>query len=109
MKNILHIFSLFLVALILCSCKESNNKVIENNSYEYYKTRQYDKALPLLEKAAREGDAEAPFYLGVMYDEGKGVDKDMKRAFQYYKLAANQGSKEAVKKIAELEKEKTSQ
>ncbi|WAW06441.1 sel1 repeat family protein [Oxalobacter formigenes] len=95
MKNIFRIFYIVIVALILCSCEESNDKVIENNGFEYYKERQYEKALPLLEKAARDGDSDAPFYLGMMYDDGKGVKKDENISFDWFETAAKNGNKDA--------------
>ncbi len=48
----------------------------------------YIKAQTL--KADR-GDAEAQNNLGVAYESGSGVLKDMKKAIKYYKLAADQG------------------
>ena len=95
MKNTFRIFCIVIVALIICSCEESNDKVIENNGFEYYREKQYEKALPLLEKAAREGDSDAPFYLGIMYDDGKGVEKDENISFHWFETAAKNGNEYA--------------
>ena len=37
-------------------------------------------------------DADAQFQLGQMYEEGRGVKKDEKKAAQLYEKAANQGN-----------------
>src|SRR4029078_5114409 len=41
--------------------------------------------------AASQGDAVAQFYLGVMYNEGRGVPQDYAEAAKWYKLADEQG------------------
>ena len=41
--------------------------------------------------AAEQGDAEAQFSLGVMYDNGEGVSQDYAEAVKWYRLAAEQG------------------
>jgi TPR repeat protein len=47
----------------------------------------YEEWLPLAEL----GDAEAQYNLGVMYDEGAGVDQDLVCAASWYRKAAEQG------------------
>jgi len=47
----------------------------------------YEEWLPLAEL----GDVEAQFNLGVMYDEGAGVDKDLATAAGWYRKAAEKG------------------
>ena len=41
--------------------------------------------------AAEQGDAEAQFNLGYMYESGHEVFQDYKKAFKWYRLAAEQG------------------
>ena len=40
---------------------------------------------------ADQGDMDAQFSLGVMYDNGQGVIQDYKEAVKWYRLAADQG------------------
>ena len=47
----------------------------------------YEEWLPLAEL----GDAEAQYNLGVMYDEGAGIEKDLVKAAAWYRKAADQG------------------
>ena len=44
---------------------------------------------------AKQGNADAQFNLGEMYNTGKGVPQDYKTAVKWYKLAAEQGSANA--------------
>ena len=44
---------------------------------------------------AKQGDADAQFSLGVMYEKGEGVAKDNKAAVKWYTLAAEQGLADA--------------
>jgi len=50
-------------------------------------TAAYDEWLPLAEL----GDAEAQFNLGVLYDEGAGVEQNLITAAAWYRKAAEQG------------------
>ncbi len=47
----------------------------------------YKEWLPLAEL----GDVEAQFNLGVMYDQGAGVDQSLEKAADWYRKAAEQG------------------
>ena len=44
---------------------------------------------------AKQGDADAQYSLGVMYEKGEGVAKDNKAAVKWYTLAAEQGLADA--------------
>jgi len=52
---------------------------------------EYDRALYWLEKIAREGDARAQFYLGVMYAAGRDIDIDYEKSAEWFEKAAKQG------------------
>jgi len=47
--------------------------------------------------AAARGHAEAQLYLGVMYEQGTGVARDLVRAQVFYILAAAAGEQEAAR------------
>ena len=51
----------------------------------------YDEWLPLAEL----GDAEAQYNLGVMHDEGAGMEQDLAAAADWYRKAAEQGFMDA--------------
>ena len=48
----------------------------------------YTEALPILKQAANLGNAEAMCTLGKLYAEGKGVDNDIQKSYEYYRQAA---------------------
>ncbi len=48
-----------------------------------------------LKKRSKNGNPEAQFYLGWMYDTGKGANRNIKKAFKWYGKAAEQGHAEA--------------
>jgi TPR repeat protein len=57
----------------------------KNGSPNYIKAEQYYL------KASEMGDGRASFRLAQLYDDGKGVPKNLKMALQYYKLSAERG------------------
>ena len=50
--------------------------------------RDHDKALELWQQAGELGSADAYFNIGNTYYNGRGVERDEKKANQYYELAA---------------------
>ena len=62
---------------------------------ELFESDRFDEALPIFEKLAREGDAEAMYYLGMMYYEGWGVEKSQEEAVHWWKRANRRGSLDA--------------
>ena len=56
-----------------------------------YNTENYAAALREWTALAEQGDAEAQFNVGNMYDRGEGVIQDYKTAAKWYALAAEQG------------------
>ena len=62
---------------------------------EHFENDRYEEALPLFEELAREGNAEAMYYLGMMYYEGWGVDKDLDKAVEWWKKADRRGNLDA--------------
>ena len=54
--------------------------------------------------AAELGDADGQLNLGLSYAEGSGVECDYQEAKKWWRLAAEQGNKEAVRALAALDK-----
>lgn len=46
-------------------------------------------------QSAKQGNADAQFNLGLMYDSGRGVRQDYTKAVQWYRKAAEQGNAKA--------------
>ncbi len=51
----------------------------------------YAEAAKLFKPLAEQGNAEAQYFLGVIYGNGHGVPQDYKEAVKWYRLAAEQG------------------
>ena len=60
-----------------------------------YKRGDYATALSRFRKAAKQGDADAQFALGAMYEHGQGVPLDYKTSVYWYNRAAEQGDASA--------------
>ena len=56
-----------------------------------YQSGDFVTALREWTPLAKQGNADAQFNLGVMYDKGQGVPQDYKTAVKWYSLAAEQG------------------
>jgi TPR repeat protein len=55
-----------------------------------YKRGDYETAVRLLRQLAEQGDAQAQYNLGLMYD-GRGVPQDYVESLKWYRMAAEQG------------------
>lgn len=51
----------------------------------------YVTVIKIARPQAEMGDRDAQFIMGIMYDEGKGVNQNYKEAIKWYQKAANQG------------------
>lgn len=59
-------------------------------------TRDYAKALDYYQQAAKLGDEDAPFRVGILYQRALGTSPEPKLALRFYRLAASRGNKEAM-------------
>jgi TPR repeat protein len=62
----------------------------------YIKTKDYARALPLLQKAAHAGHTYAMTNLGLLYDNGWGVAQDYRKAREWYQKGADAGNPNAM-------------
>ncbi len=65
-----------------------------------YKRGDYDTAMKEWRPLAEQGDAEAQWFLGSMYYQGKGVPQDDQEAVRWYRQAADQGDAYAQNTLA---------
>jgi len=66
-----------------------------NDGLSLYKKGDYESAFKLLKPLADNLHNMAMFYIGVMYEYGKGVEMDYDKAIKYYRDPAHQGVPEA--------------
>ncbi len=59
-------------------------------AHRLYNEKKYEEAFVAYEKLAHEGNADAQTSLGYMYQQGRGVAKDEKKAIEWYEKAIEQ-------------------
>src|ERR1035437_5906403 len=57
-----------------------------------YSQQDYKTALQFWQPLAEQGNANAQYSLGIMYDNGFGVKKDYRQAVEWFRRAAVQGN-----------------
>jgi len=60
------------------------------------------KALELYHIAATQGDADSQWIIGLRYQNGSGVAIDLKKAKDFFRVAASQGHKKSIKAFSLL-------
>ena len=87
---------------------EELKKIDSNNQWKIISRKISPTAYPQktkleeLQEAADDGFADAQFSLGVLYEKGKEVPKDIHKAYKFYKKSAEEGFPAAMKKIETL-------
>lgn len=71
---------------------EQGLKALDNKDYE--------KAAKFFEQAANQGNAEAQFWIGLLYDNGDGVYMNKETAVMWYRKSAEQGYVDAQVNLA---------
>lgn len=69
-----------------------NSSMGNYKGYAEFKMANYSNARKIWQALAQRGNAEANFNLGILYEDGLGVSKDMTQALLYYQTAAIAGS-----------------
>ncbi len=75
----------------------------EQVGFQAFEEGNYDIALEELTPMAEEGQDEAQYLLGQIYEQGLGVAKDPEQAHKWYQLAADQEHETARQKLADLD------
>jgi TPR repeat protein len=65
-------------------------------------SQDYSEALRWLNLAASKGASRPLHYLGLMYEQGLGVERDLERAFQFHRRAADHGEETACIHVARM-------
>ena len=71
----------------------------------FYNQKKYQKAFKLFKKLAEQGDSQAQYNLGAMYENGEGIEENIEQAKYWYKKSADQGNEDAKEALKELEQE----
>lgn len=84
-----------LFVLLICVTLISWGCADRMTAKEAFDSGDYHTAYKLFKPGAEAGDSEAQNYLGVLYYLGLGVNRDLRKALQWYEKAALQGHPEA--------------
>ena len=68
----------------------------------HYEKGRYEEAFKWHTKSAAQGYANAEINLGILYEDGLGVTKDISKAIEWYTKAAEKGHVNAVKHLRKL-------
>jgi TPR repeat protein len=68
----------------------------------WFRESDYEKARNAWEKSAATGNAAGLRSLGMLYEEGKGVEPDLQRALTYFQQAVNKGDSSSQKNVVRL-------
>jgi len=80
-------FSILLISIF--SFAQSSDE-INKKGIEFLMQKNYEQGIPLLQKSAEMGNAEAQYNLGYCYEFGVGITKDEKIATSWYQKSADQ-------------------
>jgi TPR repeat protein len=70
-----------------------------------YKAKNFSEARSLWEQAAKSGDIDALYALGVMNERGEGGPKDLEQALGWYSAAQQKGVRQASAKVTSITEE----
>jgi hypothetical protein len=73
-----------------------------NEAIALYNNKEFEKAYKIFAELSYKRDAEAFFYLGLMYFFGEGVEKDEAKSMDYWKRAMREGHQEAAYRLSEM-------
>lgn len=88
------------VLLVVNGCSNKGDELL-TQARSYIENDQKDQALPLLESASEQGNAEAMVLLGNWYEDGIEVEVDAERSTELYRKAAELDNTEGIYKLAE--------
>ncbi len=74
---------------------------------EVYQSGDIQNAIKLYKEVSKSGDEEADFKLGLIYYNGKGINKDLNISLSYFNKAAQYGHKKAKYNIATIYGQRT--
>jgi len=90
------------VTILLASAGCASDHMESSDVAAAFKKGDYGAAVPVIERLAERGDADAQNFLGVMYDTGQGLTQDYSEAARWYRRAAEQGDADAQYNLATL-------
>ncbi len=95
---------MMLVALLAAACGDKSQKIAASpgEGFDAFAQGNYPAALEKLDPVAKQGDAKAQLYVGLILSQGKGVAQDFKQAAGWLSKAAEQNQVEAQENLGLL-------
>lgn len=97
---------IFAIAMFVIVCAVSSRADF-NAGFSAYQKGDFQSAFQELSPEANRGNSKAQFALGLLYQGGKGVDRDYIQAYMWYGLAEAKGHKIAPRNKGEVAKKMT--
>ena len=91
----------FLSPMLLVGCHKIHSTTNSQTS-QVQPLIEENSEIVKLKRLAEQGNAEAQYKLGLMYDMGKDVDQDYQKAFEWYEKSANQGFASSQSKLGSM-------
>ena len=84
--------------------KKQNDEAISlyKLGFQHYEDGDYKEAFNYFLKSAQLDNVKAQFNLATMYEAGEGVEEDIEQAKKWYKIASDNGDKDAKEALKEL-------
>lgn len=83
--------ALFLLILVFGHFSNAQTaEELNQKSIELLQLEQYEEALPLIQKSAEMGHAEAQYHYGLFLQDGIGIEKNMVEAIKWFEKSSNQ-------------------
>lgn len=93
----------FAVSFLLVSCLIGASPYVaaeESPAQAAYQTKNYREAMRLYRPLAEQGNPEAQYFVGRMYEKGQGVRKDQNEVVKWYRKSAEGGYAAAQYRLA---------
>ena len=83
--------------------EQAEKKVSFTEARGYYRAKDYENALKYFTKLANKKHSEAQLYLGIMYENGYGVPKNLEKAKDWWRKASRLKNVDAQFRLETLE------
>ncbi len=92
-KNILldfkNIIAVLFTIVLLSGCIAGSSALVDGK--KAYSNKDYPTAVTKFNEGAAEGDAEAQYWMSIIYSQGSGVEKNEAEALKWVKMSAESG------------------
>lgn len=95
-ENMYRNLTICLALLLYINCLGQTADELNQESKKFIQAQEFNKAVPLLQKAAELGNAEAQYNLGYCYQAGIGIEQDLSKSVEWYAKSSEQDWNDAL-------------